>query len=301
MNKPENAVSSHMLGSRMHKPCNLCGNDRQVELFAKFGYPIVECAGCKLQFLAWHLTADDLARFYSDGYFTGDTERKGYLDYAGDGDNLRQTFRAKFERLPQGQKPGRLLDVGAAMGFFLEVAAAAGWQATGLEVSSYAARQACDRGLNVVCGSSLDVFSGQSFDLVTMWDVIEHLNDPAQTLRQIAGLLAPGGRLVVSTGDTSHPFTRMLGRHARIYAPPQHLFFFSRRTLSMMLESCGFKVEGIRQDRKVVTLDYILHIAQSLVDQPALERCVKWLRQVAPKASFNLALPDVMVITARKA
>ena len=89
--------------------------------------------------------------------------------------------------------PGKLLDVGCAAGFFLE-AAAQHWQAVGSELSEYARRNAVDRSLRIYPGDFLkQEFEEAPFDVVTMWEVLEHLSDPLQACRKSASLLRPGG------------------------------------------------------------------------------------------------------------
>lgn len=288
------------VGSAAEKPCNLCGASDRRLLFKKFGFDIVACRQCGLQYLPWALTAEDLAAFYNDGYFTGQADRHGYLDYAGDEALLLDNFRDKLTGVAALEPTGRLLDVGAALGYFVQAAHEAGWEASGLEVSEYAAGEARKRGLDVRTGASVSVFPRSHFNVVTLWDVIEHLNDPLQVLQEIREVLAPGGLLVVSTGDLGHPFSRVLGRHARMYAPPQHLYYFSRDTLSRMLEAAGFEVVSIGPDKKRVTLQYVLHVVRGLADNAILSRLAAWLEGLHLNLSLQLTLWDVMIVSARK-
>jgi hypothetical protein len=85
-----------------------------------------------------------------------------------------------------------------------------------------------------------------------------------------------------------------------VYAPPQHLFYFSRQTLTRMLLRAGFKLESIRPDVKVVRLHYVLHIARGLVDNRAAERVFDSLLHHLPNPRVKLTLWDVMIVSARK-
>ncbi len=122
------------------------------------------------------------------------------------------TFRHHLRQVERivGPADGRaLLDVGAYIGVFVEVAAAAGWRAQGVEPSAWASAEARRRGLAVHAGTlESAALPPESFDGVTMWDVIEHLSDPAAELERYARrLLRPGGWLVVHTMDISAPLS----------------------------------------------------------------------------------------------
>src|SRR5262249_13244403 len=130
---------------------------------------------------------------------------------------------------------------GCAAGFFLDVAREAGWKPVGVELSPYMSGLARSRGLDVREGGIEDVgFKENSFDLITMWDMIEHAQHPRSVLEHAHKLLAPGGVLVVATGDIDGFTARVHGRRWSLIAPPGHLFYFSQRTLFALLERAGF-------------------------------------------------------------
>jgi SAM-dependent methyltransferase len=140
---------------------------------------------------------------------------------------------------------------------FLEIAQEAGWDAWGVEPSNWGVERARARGLNVIHGA-LDHadLPQESFDAVTMWDVIEHLNDPLGALRHCRELLRPGGVIAVCTMDVSALFPRLAGRRWPWYMQ-MHLIYFSRRTLATMLEAAGYEVIGTAPHKRVVRADYL--------------------------------------------
>ena len=188
--------------------------------------------------------------------------------------------------------------MGTAAGFCVEAARDRGWDAWGLEVSEYAVGQARARGLNVVQGDSLDAFGGQTFDVITLWDALEHVLDPQAVLAQACGLLADDGLLVFSTGDVGHPWSRLQGRQHRIYNPPQHLYYFSRKTMTAMAERAGLRVVRVEPDLKVTTLHYVLHIAKNLVDIPLLARIFELVMRLVPNLQVRMKLIDNLVVYA---
>ncbi len=100
----------------------------------------------------------------------------------------------------------------------------------------------------VVAGDFLAADLPDGFDVITMFDVIEHMRDPLACLRRAAELLVPGGLLVIETGDLASPWARLLGRHWYFLDPPQHLFYFTAAGLERAVTQCG-GFDGIRVRR----------------------------------------------------
>jgi 2-polyprenyl-3-methyl-5-hydroxy-6-metoxy-1,4-benzoquinol methylase len=167
------------------------------------------------------------------------------------------TFGRDLTELERYVLPGRVLDVGCHIGLFLEVAQSSGWDAWGVEPSRWAADRAHASGLHVIHGALTEAdLPCESFDAVTMWDVIEHLNDPLGALRHCRELLKPGGIVAVCTMDVEALFPRLAGRRWPWYMQ-MHLIYFSRRTLAAMLDAAGYEVLGTAPHKRVVRADYL--------------------------------------------
>jgi SAM-dependent methyltransferase len=192
-----------------------------------------------------------------------------------------------MERLT-GPPDGRpLLDVGCYTGVFIEIADRHGWDVWGVEPSQWAVAQAQARGLRVVQGT-LDTadLPKVHFDVVTMWDVIEHLTDPRQALERVHGLLKPGGLLVVHTIDIDSRFARLMGPRWP-WLMEMHLYYFSRCTLRAMLETCGFRVLNAQPQGRYLRLGYLANRVGALV--PLVGRPVE--RLVTKLGLRGLAVP----------
>lgn len=237
--------------------CNLCGRDDWQVRFPSTkddgAVPEVDAYRCTHPGYGEHLQIVQCRHcglVYTNPRWPPETTLAAYeavedTTYVEERPGRELTFRRHMQEMEQtiGPANGReLLDVGAYIGVFVEVAQQAGWRACGVEPSAWAAAEARRRGLEVYEGTlqSPEV-AGRSFDVITMWDVIEHFNDPAAELRHAYDRLRPGGWVVIHTMDIDSPVARLMGGRWP-WLMDMHLYFFSRRTLAAMVERQGFKV-----------------------------------------------------------
>jgi SAM-dependent methyltransferase len=155
-------------------------------------------------------------------------------------------------------KPGsRLLDVGAGSGMLVEEALALGFDAEGIEPSRWLQARAAERGLPVHLGTLPSPEVRRPYDVVTLIDVIEHVSDPVELLRQAAAHLAPGGLAAVVTPDVGSLAARLLGWrwwHFRV----AHIGYFSRSTLERALRESGVEVLRVSRPGWYFSADYLL-------------------------------------------
>lgn len=167
------------------------------------------------------------------------------------------TFRRSLALVERSARRGRLLDVGCYTGFFLELARERGWEASGLEPSGWAVERAREKSLDVRRGFLHEEPAAESFDAVTLWDVIEHLPDPREAVRRVRGLLRPGGGLFLSTFDMASGAARLLGARYPLFARA-HLSCFTLDVLRGLLESEGFTDIGSRPHVRFVSARYFV-------------------------------------------
>jgi len=205
-------------------------------------YPIVRCAGCNL--VRSFLREDDLT--LSDIY-TRLEDRK----YEAEAVNRRRTALSYLNLVSRFcQEPQTLLDIGCSTGIFLSTAQQAGWNVTGLEPSRWAAHLASGRlsGTKIVV-STLDEadFPAENFDVITLWDVIEHLPYPSEVLLSIHRWLKPSGWLFLNTPNIASIPSRALGARWMLLLR-EHIWYFSPQTLQMLLAKCGFRLVSTRSN-----------------------------------------------------
>ena len=239
--------------------CVVCEADSPRLKHRKRGVEILACRDCGLEF--WRPPPEHRAEaVYDAAYFSDATADRGYDDYGGLEPVLRLNFARRLARIPRPEGRARLLDLGAAFGFAVDEARAAGWAAFGLEISrEAAARAGAASAGRIAVGSVLRApFASASFDAVTLWDVLEHLADPHLAMAEAARLLRPGGRLVLSTGDAGSLAARLSGARWHLYTIPEHLFFYSRESLRRLLRRHGFEVEEMHAETSYYDLGYLV-------------------------------------------
>jgi 2-polyprenyl-3-methyl-5-hydroxy-6-metoxy-1,4-benzoquinol methylase len=238
------------------RPCNTCEGTSARSLWERDGYHIVSCNDCGLVYVGEDPDTIDFGALYDEAYYTGG-QVGVFDDYVGQAAARRSAARRRLFTLRRLIPSGRLLDVGCAAGFFLAEAQAT-YEARGVEFSEYSSRFAREKlGLNVFRGTLQDArFEAATFDIVTLWDVIEHVPDPAALLAEVRRVLAPQGRVVLTTGDIGSAYARARGAQWHLLTPPWHLYFFSRATLEAVARRSGLRVvhfaaRGVAGDGKL--------------------------------------------------
>jgi SAM-dependent methyltransferase len=228
--------------------CPVC-NEPGRHLFEKGGHQVHRCPICGLGFVADLPSAEKLERFYKNDYYdVASAEESGGLGYHTAYGELESglkrmygDFLGQVERDHPGRRFDRVLVVGCAYGFFLDVARdrLAPSELVGLDVTDEAQ---CieDRGYGFHHGFVEDVPLPEAhFDLVFMGDAFEHVRDPIRVADRLAAVLAPGGVLVLTTVDFDAALARLLGRRWRLMKPPEHLFYWNRRSLERLFGDRG--------------------------------------------------------------
>lgn len=243
--------------------CYLC-KKRNVDIaFKKLGYKFFKCLNCHLYWLEFK---DSYSRFiqkyYQEGYFKGDKKYRAYADYEDDKKIIQKNMQKYLEKIRNFKSSGNLLDIGCALGFFIEICQKNGFNSYGLDISKYAVNIANKIAPNrAILGSiAKNGFKNILFDVITMFDLIEHLKDPRKDLAKIHTMLKDNGILVIQTGDSGSLWTKIVDKCWHFFAPPQHLFFFNKKNITEILKQSGFEVIKIEKDGKWVSLRYLFYM-----------------------------------------
>jgi 2-polyprenyl-3-methyl-5-hydroxy-6-metoxy-1,4-benzoquinol methylase len=260
---------------------------------------LLQCQSCGFITANLRLSQEELERLYSTAYFTGEE----YNDYLGDRTLIERHFRERLRVLARhvdAPQTATLFEVGCAYGFFLHVAQRGFKSVSGVDISTDAVTYAREQlHLDAVTGDFATLAVRRPVDVVCMWDTIEHLADPDVYVRKAAEILRPGGHLAITTGDIGSLVARWRGSKWRQIHPPTHLHYFSRSTLTQLLEREGFRVRYVRHDgmyRSVETMAYIMlavkHRQRKLFNVLKRTGLMNW--------SLYLNLFDILFVIAQK-
>lgn len=212
--------------------CNICDSPVTSVLVSKDGCDVYQCAKCGLAFT--YPQPQSLDEQYDSSYFDLYRKRRDF--------RLKRAH-ARLCRIEKLHKPGRLLDIGCSLGYFVEAANARGWKAAGIEISSYAAEEARKLGLDVRTGVLEDAgYSSGAFDCVTMWDVLEHVPDPTAHLLEVRRVLADDGLVVIGTPNLGHVAFRIKRERWRHLKPREHIYYFQKSSITRLLAKAGFRI-----------------------------------------------------------
>jgi 2-polyprenyl-3-methyl-5-hydroxy-6-metoxy-1,4-benzoquinol methylase len=225
-------------------------------------FEVVRCSTCTLVYTNPRVSPDQISLFYPHQYYGDKSKRFRRVIEA-----LLPTFKVQRAKTIMHYKTtGRVLDVGCGRGVFLAEMRKRGWEVVGTELSEGACGFAREElGLNVVACSDLRKcgFETESFDVVTLSHVLEHLPNPLETLLEAARILEEDGLLFLAVPNVDSFQARISGPKWALWDVPRHYYHFSPETLRRMLDLAGFSVISERH----FSLEYNpFCLAQSLLN-----------------------------------
>jgi len=257
---------------------------------------LVKCDNCGVHYLNPRVKEDIIL----EGYKSADDP----VFFSQNPQRIR-TFKRQLKKLMEDHQISvtsdtRVLDIGCAGGAFPKAATDLGMKATGIEPSQWL----CERGkelygLDLRAGTLSDhKFKSETFDIITLWDVIEHLANPKEMLEEVSRLLKPDGIFVINYPDYDSYAHRILGSRWPFFLSV-HLVYFSPKTIERLLNTNGFTVDSIRPFWQTLELGYILKRA-GFYFKP-----LNWLSDITrlfgmSKLPFTYNLGQTMVVARKK-
>ncbi|MEW6741193.1 MAG: class I SAM-dependent methyltransferase [Planctomycetota bacterium] len=286
--------------------CLVCGGREPRTVFSMPPYRIVRCPGCNLVYTLPRLPSEHIREMYQSDYWrSAEAKHFGYTDYLKDAPLYLRTFRMRSRLVDRYlSSPGRILEVGCAAGFFLKVMQEKGWETIGVELSQQMVDYArAELALpDVRSGTLLDQdLEEKSFDAITFWDVVEHLEDPRPTLIRARELLKDDGIVIIETQNVESPFAKLMGRRWQHYKFEEHLWHFSKRTLALLLDAVGFEVReaSARRGGKYVSLDFVIERAGRI--HPVLSHLLRPFRFMGRLAVYVNPFDEIIAVARKKA
>lgn len=231
------------------------GNVNPAETFRSSGDEpirdqVVRCTGCGLVYVNPRLKQEIIVKGYTEG------EDPRFVSQV---EGREKTFAKCLAYIMRyADKPGRVLDIGTAGGSFLAVAKRQGWKVDGIEPNRWMCQWAKKHyGLSIKQGTIEDhKLKAGSYDLVTLWDVLEHVAHPENLVRGCSRLLKNGGLLVVNYPDIGSWVAKAMKRKW-VFLTTVHLWYFDRKTIRKFLEKEGFEVMVIKPHWQTLGLGYL--------------------------------------------
>jgi len=252
----------------MNNKCPWCGSNKaqinlwlKDEFLTKEDFHICECLNCGLLYTMPRPSKEKIGAYYkSDEYYSHQENKKGFVPRLYEAIkkiNLKHKFRLASRDLPVG----KLLDIGCGVGDFLHVAENKGWQCTGIEPSEEAREIARQRIKgDLLYSEDLNHLPDQSFDLITMWHVLEHVDDLKWQVAQLQRLIKPNGRIVIAVPNYRSYDGRFYNAYWAAYDVPRHLNHFNKTVLTKMFKTSGLSL--VSMDKLVWDAYYISFMSE---------------------------------------
>jgi len=221
----------------MHQSCLVCASTELTDLKNYQKAYLCQCNSCNFIFSRKIPSDKDLKRYYSDDY-----DRTRYFSHI-----TYQRYKELLLSFESSRKTNKILDIGCGYGFFLTVAKELGWEVYGTELSNKAAEHCIKNGISMHLGDlDTNTFSEHEFDVIVAIELIEHINTPKAFAEQTHRLLRKGGKLYITTPNFNSILRYRLKEKSDIIEFPNHLTYFTPKTLKHLFTKNGFKTLNIK-------------------------------------------------------
>ena len=272
--------------------CQICGSTTIAPYIVAYGFGMARCADCGLIFCDPYPSSEQLLAYYNSEM--RDFENEFFRDSF---DARVEIFSSRIELIHAVKYSGRLLDIGSAIGIFIEslTRANAVFEVTACDMSSTACAELRKNypNITVVNDDAANLTVDHSYDVVTMWDTLEHVVNLHEMLHTIRGLLAPEGLFVFSTPNT-HSFEWLVAgeKHVQIL-PPGHVNLMNAANIRMLLDQAGFEVADQHTMNASLDIGYVQKLL--VEDTVASGRADAFLKQALSDPDFKALLSDYLV------
>ncbi len=257
----------------MNNKCPWCGSDKaqinlwlKDEFLSKEDFHICECLNCGLLYTMPRPSKDKIGEYYkSEEYYSHQENKKGFIPKVYEAVK-KINLKHKYKLASNGLKVGKVLDVGCGVGDFLHTAEMHGWECTGVEPSEDA-KVIAQKRMNgkIISSEDLENIPEGYFDLITMWHVLEHVDDLRWQVEQLRRLVKPKGRVVIALPNYKSYDGQYYKELWAAYDVPRHLNHFNKTTLTKIFKASGMelvKIDKLRWDAYYISYmseQYKLH------------------------------------------
>lgn len=219
--------------------CPICEINDTLPLYTKAGFKIVKCKICGLIYVNPQPSPKELKEEYKGNY------SQGYID-------KKESKQNRAKKILKGvckyKRAGNFLDVGCSAGFILEAARKRGFVVFGCEISPIALKFAREKlNLNIKAAFLNEAnYPSDYFDVITMYNLLEHIPNQGPFLREVNRILKKDGIVEIWTPDMGHIKSKIKKERWASLIPPEHLFYFTKKTIKLLLEKNGLRIKKNR-------------------------------------------------------
>ncbi|HEV2904962.1 MAG TPA: class I SAM-dependent methyltransferase [Pyrinomonadaceae bacterium] len=228
------------------------------------------------------LTERQFHNIYQRGYFAGD-HATGYDTYEQHAHLYEKTFARRLRLIRRFKTEGRLLDIGCSLGYFMNVASRHSFDVYGVDVSAFAVQHAAARFPDRIRQEPLapGMFPDRFFDVITMFDLFEHVYHPRQFLAILHTITKDDAVICITTPNLQSLLSRMSGRRWVSYKIPEHVFYYTPDTLSRIVAPF-FEIALLRSEGQYCTLEFFAERLKTL-SRPLGKALLRIVRQAGAK------------------
>ena len=248
--------------------CPWCGSDKaqinlwlKDEFLTKEDFHICECLSCGLLYTMPRPEKEKIGAYYkSEEYYSHQENKKGFIPRLYESIK-RINLKNKYRLATEGLKVGKMLDIGCGVGDYIHFAEKHGWECTGVEPSEDAKAIAQKRMKgNIINSQELENIPEETFDVITMWHVLEHIDDLRWQIAQLQRLVKTNGRIVIAVPNYKSYDGQYYKECWAAYDVPRHLNHFDRTTLTKIFKAQGLKLE--KTEKLVWDAYYISYLSE---------------------------------------
>jgi 2-polyprenyl-3-methyl-5-hydroxy-6-metoxy-1,4-benzoquinol methylase len=215
-----------------HSICLICSSNELVDLKDYSNVFLCRCKQCGFKFSRKIPLKEELVACY-EGY-----GRNDYLSHL-----TKKRYHELLDKFEPYRKTNRLIDVGCGIGYFLEVAMERGWEVYGTEFTQEAVQICSNKGIKMELGVlDPNKYTAESFDIITSFEVIEHINDPRDEIQRFNRVLRSGGLVYVTTPNFNSLLRYRLKSAYNVICYPEHLSYYTPKTIKKLFRSFGYEV-----------------------------------------------------------
>lgn len=252
----------------MNNKCPWCGSEKaqinlwlKDEFLSKEDFHICECLNCGLSYTMPRPNKEKIGEYYkSEEYYSHQENKKGFIPRLYESVK-KVNLKHKYNLATKGLNVGKMLDIGCGVGDFLHTAEEHGWTCTGVEPSEDAKAIAKTKTTaNIINSEDMEKIPDATFDLITMWHVLEHVDDLKWQIEQLHRLTKTKGRIVIAVPNYKSYDAQYYKELWAAYDVPRHLSHFNKNVLTKIFKSKN--LELVRTDKLIWDAYYISYMSE---------------------------------------